>query len=313
MKAVVFGYHALGCVGFDALLETGFTVVAVVTHADAPAEEIWWDSLADRARAAGVPVHVEDDPADPRVRALVAAAAPDFVFSFYYRRMIPEAVLALAGRGAFNVHGSLLPRFRGRAPVNWVLVRGESVTGVSLHAMVAKPDAGDLVDAERVPIDPRDTAFTLYAKIADASRTLLRRALPRLRDGTATLSPLDLAAGSYYGGRTPEDGRIDWSLPASRLYDLVRAVTHPYPGAFTTWRGRRLLVWWALPVEGGGAGSPGTVLTVDREGVVVACGAGALRLITVQAEGAPELPACAFAVWSGLAPSNRLGIEGDVP
>jgi methionyl-tRNA formyltransferase len=312
VRAVVFGYHAMGCVGFDALLEAGFTVAAVVTHADVPGEEIWWDSLAARARAARVPVHVEDDPTDPRVLSIVSAAAPDVLFSFYYRRMIPASVLALAPRGAFNLHGSLLPRYRGRAPVNWALVRGESETGVSLHAMVAKPDAGDLVDQERVPIDPRDTAFTLFAKLGHAARALLRRALPRLEAGTTALRPLDLAAGSYFGGRTPEDGRIDWSLPAPRIYDLVRAVTHPYPGAFTTWRGARLLVWWALPLARPSGAVPGTVLAVDREGVVVATGAGALRLITVQAAGAPELPASAFALWSGLAPSDTLGFEGDL-
>ncbi|HEY4594200.1 MAG TPA: formyltransferase family protein, partial [Thermoanaerobaculia bacterium] len=156
MKAVVLGYHTMGCLGFDALLRHGFEVAAVLTHRDDPREEIWWDSLAARAEARGVPVHYPQDPKSPEFHDLIASYAPDFLFSFYYRYMIPPAVLELAPRGALNLHGSLLPRYRGRAPVNWVLVEGESETGVSLHYMVAKPDAGDLVDQEAVAIDFAD-------------------------------------------------------------------------------------------------------------------------------------------------------------
>jgi methionyl-tRNA formyltransferase len=250
-------------------------------------------------------VHFPDDTKSLAVRDLVASYTPDFLFSFYYRFMIPPAILALAGRGALNLHGSLLPRYRGRAPVNWVLVEGQQETGVSLHYMVEKPDAGALVDQERVAIDFADTAFTLFGKLEGAARRLLDRALPALAQGTAQASPLDLSQGSYRGGRKPADGRIDWSWPAERIYDLVRAVTHPYPGAFTTLRGQRLLVWWALPVPGSGV--PGTVTAVDRDGITVAAGRGAVRLITLQLEGQPELPACSLALAAEIAPGERLG------
>lgn len=308
-RTVVMGYHTMGCLGFDALLAHGFELAAVLTHRDDPHEEIWWESLAARAEARGIPVHYPEDAKDPAVRDLVASYAPDFLFSFYYRFMIPPSILALAGRGALNLHGSLLPRYRGRAPVNWVLVEGETETGVSLHYMVEKPDAGALVDQERVAIDPADTAFTLYGKLEHAARRLLDRALPALAAGTAQAVPLDLSQGSYRGGRKPADGRIDWSWPASRIYDLVRAVTHPYPGAFTTLRGRRLLVWWALPVAGVSA-EPGTVVTVDADGITVAAGRDgdtAVRLVTLQLEGQPELPACSLALAMGIAPGERLG------
>jgi UDP-4-amino-4-deoxy-L-arabinose formyltransferase / UDP-glucuronic acid dehydrogenase (UDP-4-keto-hexauronic acid decarboxylating) len=310
MRAIVLGYHTLGCVGLEALLAHGYEVAAVVTHRDDPGEEVWWESLADKARERDIPVIVPTGAEDPAIRAAVAAAAPDFLFSFYFRWMVPPDVLALARRGALNLHGSLLPRYRGRAPVNWVLVHGERETGVSLHYMVAKPDAGDLVDREAVPIDELDTAFTLYGKLAAAARRLLDRALPALAAGTAAAAPLDLAAGSYFGGRKPADGRIDWSRPAPALFDLVRAVTHPYPGAFTTWGGRTLHVWWALPVAAppaGGPAPPGSVLAVDRDGVTVAAGEGALRLVTVQLAGQPELPACAFALAASIAPGARFG------
>jgi len=308
-KTVVMGYHTMGCLGFEALLAHGFEVAAVFTHRDDPREEVWWESLTRKAEARGIPVHYPES-LSPAVQDLVASYAPDFLFSFYYRFMIPPAVLALAGRGALNLHGSLLPCYRGRAPVNWVLVEGQTETGVSLHYMVEKPDAGALVDQERVAIDFADTAFTLYGKLEDAARRLLDRALPALAGGTAKASPLDLAQGSYRGGRKPADGRIDWSWTPKRIYDLVRAVTHPYPGAFTTLRGRRLLVWWALPVPGPG-GVPGTVTAVDADGITVASGAGgdhhAVRLVTLQLEGQPELPACSLALAAQIAPGERLG------
>lgn len=305
-RVVVAGYHTMGCLGFDALLRHGFDVVAVLTHRDNPSEEVWWPSLAERATARGIPVHYPEDMREPGIVALVASLEPDFLLSFYFRYMIPSRVLDLAPRGAFNLHGSLLPRYRGRAPVNWVLVNGESETGVSLHHMVARPDAGDLVDQERVEIAFEDTAYTLYRKLEPAAVRLLDRALPRLAAGTAPRVPLDLAAGSYFGGRKPADGLVDWSWPALRIYNLVRAVTHPYPGAFTYTGCRQVLVWWALPIDLVHGKAPGTVLAADRDGVLVAAGDGAVRLITVQLPGEPELPAAALATLLGLRAGDRL-------
>ncbi|MCU0291344.1 MAG: formyltransferase [Thermoanaerobaculaceae bacterium] len=295
----------MGCLGFDALLRHGFEVVAVLTHRDNPHEEVWWPSLADRATARGIPVHHPEDMRDPGIVELMASLAPDFLFSFYFRYMIPSRVLDLAPRGAFNLHGSLLPRYRGRAPVNWVLVNGEHETGVSLHHMVARPDAGDLVDQECVEIAFEDTAYTLYCKLEPAAVRLLDRALPRLAAGTAPRVPLDLAAGSYFGGRKPADGLVDWSWPAVRIYNLVRAVTHPYPGAFTFAGERQVLVWWALPIDQAHGQAPGTILATDREGILVAAEDGAVRIVTVQLPGEPELPAASFASLLGLRPGDR--------
>ena len=304
-RTVVMGYHTLGCLGFDALLRYGFEIAAVFTHRDNPQEEVWWESLADRAAGRGIPVHYPEDMQDPAVRALVASYEPDFLFSFYFRYLIPQAVLALPRLGALNLHGSLLPRYRGRAPVNWVLVNGETETGVSLHDMVARPDAGALVDQEAVPIDFEETPRSLYAKLERAAVVVLDRSLPRLLAGTAPRRPLDLGQGSYFGGRKPEDGRLDWTWPALRNYFLVRGVTHPYPGAFTYLDGQKLFVWWGKPVGLAHQASPGTVLSVAPEGCLVAAAQGAFLITRCQLEHEAELDAHDFCTLHGVRAGTR--------
>ena len=230
-SAVVFAYHDVGVRCLQVLLDAGIDVRLVVSHRDHPAERVWFASVAQLARERGLDVLL--DPAPPAVERRVREAAPEFLFSFYYRSMLPGALLALARRGAYNMHGSLLPRHRGRAPVNWAVLLGDTETGATLHEMVAKPDAGRIVDQQAVPIGPDDLAVDVFRRVTDAAETVLRRSLPRLLDGTAELRPQDLAHGSYHGARRPEDGRIDWSKSAAEIHNLVRAVAPPFPGAFT--------------------------------------------------------------------------------
>jgi methionyl-tRNA formyltransferase len=229
-SAVVFGYHDVGVRCLSALLDAGVKVPLVITHRDDPRERVWFASVADLARAEGIETLLDPEPA--ALPARVRPAAPDFIFSFYYRRMLTPEVLALAKRGAYNMHGSLLPKYRGRAPVNWAVLHGETQTGATLHEMVAKPDAGRIVDQASVPIGPDDTAAEVFVRITDAAEIVMRRSIGPLVAGTAVLRPNDLAAGSYYGGRRPEDGRIDWTKSAREIHNLVRAVAPPYPGAF---------------------------------------------------------------------------------
>ena len=313
MKALVMGYHTMGCLGFDALRRHGFEIPAVFTHHDNPSEEIWWDSLAERARSVGVTVHYPESMKVPAMLELVASYEPDFIFSFYFRFMIPPDILSLARLGALNLHGSLLPKYRGRAPVNWVLVNGEKETGVSLHYMVTKPDAGNLVDQEAVAIAFEETPLTLYRKMEDAAARVLDRSLPLLMEGRAPSIPLDLTRGSYYGGRRPEDGLLDWQWPALKLYYLIRGVTHPYPGAFTHFRGKKLLVWWGLPEEKPTGAPPGTVVSATAEGLVVSTGEGSLRITRCQLEGEPEYDGYTLSTLHGILPGARLGLEGDAP
>ena len=231
-RAVVFAYHSVGVRALSALLSLGVDVPLVITHEDDPAENQWFDSVRELAGWQGIPVITPEDPNRADVVQRVRDQAPEWLFSFYYRRMLGAGLLGVAPKGAYNLHGSLLPRYRGRVPINWAVLHGEHETGASLHRMVEKPDAGALVDQEQVAILPNDTAQAVFQKVVCASERLLLRAVPELLAGRHRETPLDLTAGSYFGGRRPEDGRIDWSRPASEIHNLIRAVAPPYPGAF---------------------------------------------------------------------------------
>ncbi len=240
-RALVFAYHDVGVRCLDAVLDAGVQVPLVVTHRDQPGETIWFASVAELARRRGVACIAPDDPNTGEVIAACRAAQSDFLFSFYYRRMLGPALLALAPRGAFNLHGSLLPRLRGRAPVNWAILNGERETGATLHAMDARPDHGAIVDQEAVPIGADDTAREVFDRVTEAAARVVARSVPRLVAGTATFTPQQHVAGQYFGARKPEDGRLGAAWPARRLHDLVRAVAPPeYPGAFFDAAGQRI-------------------------------------------------------------------------
>src|SRR5437879_1888703 len=285
-RAVVFGYHNVGVRCLRALIAAGIEVPLVLTHEDNPAETIWFDSVARVAAEYDIPAISPADPNAADIVLRVAACKPDFLFSFYYRSMLKGSLLALPAKGALNVHGSLLPKYRGRVPVNWAIIHGETETGATLHEMVEKPDAGRIVDREAVAILPDDLAVDVFGKVAAAAERVLRRSLPKLVDGSAVLRAQDLSEGGYFGGRRPEDGRIDWSLPAKRVHDLVRAVAPPYPGAFTEVEGVRLRVLrtrrWA---QKSGAG-PRAFLYAEGGRCYAACADGAvLELLDRQLDG----------------------------
>jgi methionyl-tRNA formyltransferase len=233
MRAVVFAYHNVGVRCLKVLLARGIEVALVVTHEDNPAESIWFESVAALCDEQRIRFITPTDPKSPALLAEVKAAQPDFIFSFYYRHMLPVELLALAGQGAYNMHGSLLPKYRGRVPVNWAVLHGETETGASLHEMAARPDAGAIVAQTSVPILPDDTAFEVFGKVAVAAEQTLWQVLPAMLAGRTPRLPNDLSKGSYFGGRKPEDGRIDWSQSAQTVYNLHRAVAPPYPGAWT--------------------------------------------------------------------------------
>jgi methionyl-tRNA formyltransferase len=289
-RAVVFAYHDVGVRCLSVLLAHGVEIALVVTHRDDPNETIWFESVERLARGRGLEVATPDDPNAGEFVARVAALNADFLFSFYYRHMLSPAILACARRGAFNMHGSLLPKYRGRVPVNWAILNGERETGATLHEMVAKPDAGRIVDQIGVPILPDDLAVDVFRKVTDAAGQVLERSLPRLIDGTATLTPQDLARGSYFGGRKPEDGRIDPARGARAIHDLVRAVAPPYPGAFLDIDGGRLRILRTRVLEGeASAARPGLLCESGRL-LLVAGDGGRLEVLALDYRGESMTP-----------------------
>lgn len=287
-RILFLGYSEVGYACLDLLIERGDNVIGLITHEDAPGETIWFKTPAIAARQLSIPVFTPESINTPEWIERITAMQPDLILSVYYRQMIGQAVLDIPTLGAFNMHGSLLPKFRGRAPINWAVLHGESRIGMTLHRMVRRADAGAIVDAEGVEISPCDTAEQAFRKVLPCARTVLARQIDALLSGTATETPQIESEATYFGGRTPEDGRIDWSRSSLEIFNLIRAVTDPYPGAFTDHGGARLMVWWAEPAAPDHSGQPGEILSIDP--LVVTTGDGALVLTRTEWRGVPTPP-----------------------
>lgn len=292
---VVCAYHNVGYRCIKELLNQGAQISLIFTHTDSPTEEIWFQSVRDLAEQYGIPCETTDINLPENVE-MVRSIAPAFIFSFYYRTMIKAEVLSIPLLGALNLHGSYLPRYRGRVPVNWAVINGESETGATLHYMVEKPDAGDIVDQERVGIAFSDTAQDVFGKVADAAVVVLARSWPLLLHNNAPRRPMNLAEGNYCGGRKPADGRINWKNSAVQIYNLIRGVTHPYPGAFTYLAGKKVLIWQAWPVEG--SGDPGHILS--QSPLLTGTGQGVLEIRSLQFEDGQECSAAEFVMHHAL-------------
>ncbi|WP_300757564.1 formyltransferase [Janthinobacterium sp.] len=296
MRAVVFGYHNVGVRCIKVLLAGGVDIALVVTHEDSPTENLWFESVVSLCQAEGIPYITPADARSPELLAQVQQAQPDLMFSFYYRNMLPASILEVAP--AYNMHGSLLPQFRGRAPVNWAVLHGATETGATLHEMTVKPDAGAIVAQTAVPILPDDTAFEVFGKVTVAAEQTLWGVLPSLLDGTAPRLLNDLRQGGYFGGRKPEDGRIDWNLPAQQVYNLHRAVAPPYPGAFTEVNHVVYIIEKArLSKRAAGSLPPG--LAVVDNCIFGVCGDG--HMLAISALTAGDAPVSAAQLQSRLA------------
>lgn len=242
MHAVVFAYHDVGVNCLKSLLNAGIQIDLVVTHQDDPNENVWFGSVAKLCEEKEIPYITPNANQLMDLVPQIQKLAPDYLFSFYYRHMIPAELLACAKIAALNMHGSLLPKYRGRAPVNWAILHGETETGATLHIMEVKPDAGDIVGQSAVSIGPNETATEVFGKVSQAAVAVMNQALPELVQGHIPRKPNNLAVGSYFGGRKPADGQILWHQTAQQVHNLVRAVAPPYPGAFTDWQGQRMIV-----------------------------------------------------------------------
>lgn len=275
-RIVVFAYSEVGYRCIRALLGSGANVRAVFTYEDDPGENTWFHSVKELVLDNGLPVFTPNGVEAAETIDFIRSLKPELVFSFYYRDIIPEYILDIPRFGAFNMHGSLLPKYRGRACVNWAIIHGETETGPTLHWMTKRPDEGDIVDQEKVPIDESDTAMDVMLKVADAAEKIITRNLPLLESGKAPRREQDHSLATYFGGRNPEDGKIDWNDPARDICNLIRAVTHPWPGAFTVLNGEKIFIWKATPLDEDADASPGTVISTDP--FLVSAGRGMVRV-----------------------------------
>jgi methionyl-tRNA formyltransferase len=290
-SAIVFAYHNVGVRCLSVLLAHGVKIPLVVTHQDNPGETIWFDSVAKLAALHDIKVITPDDPNTQEIFNIINELQPSHFFSFYYRMMLKRELLSLPTSGAFNMHGSLLPQYRGRVPVNWAIINGEKQTGATLHVMNEKPDNGAIVDQQAVPILPNDTAFDVFNKVTVAAEITLDRCLPALLNGTATLRKQDLSQGKYYGGRKAEDGRIDWRQSAVQIHNLIRAVAPPFPGAFTSIQGKPVKILRSVLATEKTPRSTSPQVYVENTRLYADCASGVLCLLAIEVEGkniAPE-------------------------
>jgi methionyl-tRNA formyltransferase len=290
------------------LLESAHPVAAVVTRPDRPAgrgQKPRPSPVKLLARSRGIEVIEPAKPSAPEFIAALRALAPDVVVVVAYGRLLPDAVLGIPPHGCINAHPSLLPHLRGAAPIERAILRGDQETGVTIMRINERMDAGDVLMAERVPIGARTDAAALRDALASVAARLLVSALDALAAGRAAFAPQDESLATYAPPLSTEEARIDWAQPAVVLDRAIRAF-HPAPGAFTFDRGRRLKIRSALARPGPAEGEPGTVLELAGDGMLVACGEGALLVETVQPEGRRPMSAAEYARGCPGSPPRRL-------
>jgi methionyl-tRNA formyltransferase len=310
LRIVFMGTAELACASLKALLGSpGWTVEAAVTRPDRPkGRELKAQPPPVKAVAAeaGLRVLQPESAGEPAFMAELQALQPEVIVVAAYGQILPRAILDLPKFGCLNVHASLLPKYRGAAPIQWAILNNEPETGVSIMKVAAGLDTGDVLSQRSTPIDPEETAATLHDKLAGMGAELLVATLGPYVAGTVTPQPQDNAAATYARKITKADGRLDWSQPALQLRNRMRAFT-PWPGAFVNWDGagrRRLLKIWRARIESR-QGQPGEVLQADKTGLVVACGEDALRIEQLQLEGGRKITAAEFLAGHGIKPGAK--------
>jgi len=311
MRVVFMGTPGFAVPSLTKLHRRGHDVALVVTQPDRPAGRglrLCCPPVKDAAAALGLPVvQLEKVNCDEFV-ARLQAVAPDLVIVVAFGQILCERILIAPKRGAVNVHASLLPRYRGVAPINWAIVNGETETGVTTMFMARKVDAGEIILTRKTAIGPRETAGELYARLAEAGGDLLVETLDLIEAGTAPRVAQDPALVSYARKLTREDGAIAWGEPARRVFDRIRGVT-PWPGAHTRFKDRTLQIVRAEPGEDAGRrGEPGEIVRLDQaRGIEVATGEGTVWLLSVRPEGKSTMDAASFVRGYRPEVGERLG------
>lgn len=268
-KILFFGFSDVGYRCLKYMLDEGYNVIGVFTHDTDPHEAHWFKTPESLAKENFIPVFKPETLKTEKWYRKVKYMQPDLILSLYYRNIIPEEIFSQAKLGAYNMHGSYLPAYRGRAPLNWAIINGESYGGVSLHVLEKKFDTGAVVDQEKVDFGENEYVGDIQPRISDAALRVFTRSLESLLDGNPKTLPQDLSKASYFGKRTPEDGRIDFSKTAREVFNLIRGVSKPFPGAFTEIDGQKTVIWRAKIGEAANGIPAGTV--VSRNPLKIAC------------------------------------------
>lgn len=313
LRIVFMGTAELACASLKALVAgNAFEVSAVVTQPDRPrGRDLKLQPSPVKAVALdlGLPVLQPERARHEAFLAELRTLRPDLIVVAAYGQILPPALLEIPRFGCVNLHTSLLPKHRGAAPIQWAILDGDAETGVTIMEVDAGLDTGAILTQTPTPIAPADNAQTLHDRLAVMGAELLVRTIPDYVAGKLTSRPQPAAGATYARKITKEDGALDWSQPARTLWNRVRGLT-PWPGTFT-WqkavpRPRLLKIWEVAPMEAP-AGMPGEVLQADKQGLVVACGQGALRILNLQREGGRRLPAAEFLIGYPLGVGEQLG------
>lgn len=310
-RVLFMGTPAFAVPSLRAISDAGWPIVGVVCQPDKPVgrgQKLAPPPVKELALTRGLPVF---QPAkirnNPEFMAQLRELAPDVILVVAYGKLLPQEVLDLPRFGCLNVHASILPKYRGAAPIQWAIIRGETVTGVTLMKMDIGMDTGDMLAKAELAIEPTDTTASLSPKLAELGAGLAAREIPRWIAGELPPERQDDAAATMAPMLTKETGTLDWSQPAQALSDLIRGV-QPWPGAATTLAGQPLKVQAATALDASSDAAPGTLLALTQAGWTVATGRGTLLLREVQAPGKPARPAADVARgWRDLVPGVRLG------
>ncbi|WP_196593872.1 formyltransferase family protein [Pectinatus sottacetonis] len=247
-RIALFAYSQPGFACLEELIKLKANISIVFTHIDAPDEEIWFDSVYSLAQKNNITVY-RSNKIDAAALELFKQASPDIILSAYYRAIIPDSFLTTPRLGAYNLHGSLLPKYRGRACINWAVLKGEKQTGVTMHVMTNRADKGDIIAQEAFPIKFTDTGHDIFLKTSQTVKNIIKNYLPLIESSTAPHFPQDESQATKFGRRRPADGIINWDSDVIDIYNLIRSVTHPFPGAFTFYKGKKIFIWWAVPLD----------------------------------------------------------------
>jgi methionyl-tRNA formyltransferase len=308
LRVVFFGTPSFAVPTLDALLGSRHTVVAVVTQPDRPrgrGQRTSASPVKERAAAAGVPVLQPQIVKTHEFAAGLSGLAPDIAVVAAYGQILTEQVLNTPRLGMINVHASLLPRYRGAAPIHRAIIAGESSTGVTIMRMVRALDAGAMIVAERINIGQNDTSVELEDQLARLGAGLLARALDDIAAGRARETPQDDSAATYAPRLSKDDSHVDWNRKAIDIHNQIRGL-HPWPHAVTFAGGARLILHRSHPASTTSRGAAGTILEAAGDQLSVATGDGALDLLEIQAEGKRPMRAREFLAGHPLTPGTRL-------